>query len=236
MKTTRWVLILVGSLGVMLVLMLAAAGQSAPASAINLRDDAATIAAADAAKYEVLRRQQEEARIARATEQAAIAATRVEDQRIARATEQAVEATDAQVARNVRATATEQAVISQTLALSATAAAVGLANAEATRVAQSVEAERVAQSQAAEAARIANVAAQRNAVLRQVGAVVLFAAAVALCVATVRGLWRIGANKEADKSATTNEEDEDTPPEIVIVDDPNLTAAMVEMWKQAEPK
>jgi len=225
------------------VLLAAADAQPVAVSAISLHDDAATIAAADAAKYEVLRRQQEQARIAQLTRVAIAEATRQEQARVAEGTRQAAAATVQQQQLYVQATATGQAIISRSLALSATAAAVAIVNAEGTRVAQAVEAERVAQVQAEEAARIANEAYARRAVLQQVGVVVLFAVSVALCVAVVRGLWKIGRSgeegrgdrtptSEANKSATTDVKGE--APEVVTIDDPAFAEMVAQMWNTTE--
>lgn len=238
-----------GALALMLAMPVST--QYVPASAISLHDDAATIAAADAAKYEVIRRQQEEARIAQMTRQAIAEATRQEQSRIAEATrqEQARVAQETRTARDVQATenarnaqttATAQVAFSRTLELSATAAALAKANTQATATAQVIEAERIARAQAAEAARMANEAYQRRAMLQQVGAVVLFAISIALCMAVVRGLWKIGKNAQGKQPASAPEPEsvqaESEPPEIVIVDDPSLTATMVEMWNQSEPR
>lgn len=240
-----------------LILMAAASADPLPASAINLHDDAATIAAADAAKFEVLRRQQEEARIAQMTRQAIAEATRQEQSRIAEATRQEqvrvaqetrmardMQATES--ARHVQATATEQAVISRTLALSGTAAALEMVKAQATQTAQAVEAEHVAEVQAAEATRMVNEAYQWRATLQQVGVVLLFAFGFALFIATMRGLWtlRIGGRArsdqpeaEANAAATAPQPDAQTPkePEVLIVDDVQFAETLAEMWKSQEP-
>lgn len=193
LKSIAVVAIMMGTI----VLILVASMQPVPASAINLHDDAATIAAADAAKYEVIRRQQEQARIARETAQAAIAATRVEEQHLAQQTRQANEATATQQALYVQATATEQASISRTLALSGTAAAVAIMNAQATQtqVAATATARAISTAEAlsvkAENARIEADAWQR--ILNQarqglniLGGAVLMAAGIGALVL----LWR----------------------------------------------
>jgi len=239
------------------VLIVAAAWtQPVNVSAISLRDDAATIAAADAAKYEVLRRQQEQARIAQQTRSAEALATRQEQSRIAQETRTAGDLMATQDARRIQATRQEQARVAQETrtegdlmatqdarSVQATATwqalvATDHALDEARAAARATE---VVRAQAEEATRQAQAAAARRAQLQMAGVVILFVFGAALVPVSLRALWKATsfgprpAASQVVEVVAPQAVDPEPPaePQVAIVDDPQATDTILRMWEES---